>query len=344
MRRAVLVSRCDRVGDVIITTACLPALRAAHPGAPIWMIARPVMASLFSHNRVVDGFIALPENGQIEDLEDRMRDLNASAIYHFHPDGMVQKAAAHAGIPHRFGFSGPGEEHLTGVLPYRKSEGLRHEAEYTLELVETFSTVTSQSLQPLAYAVDPDLRAQESLHEKAPWLDASLECVLLNPTTARADLRWPAEYFSKVGSELAQAGWRLVLIGHPGRDEGLEAVRKGWKREGTPFEDLGGTLDLAELAWLMSRARLHVSRDTGTSHLAAAMGCPQIAVMGRPEGEFSPVRWRPLGSGVEVVATQARRRFYETRRMFWSRSFRSIHPERVIEVANRLLLRNHPIE
>lgn len=336
MSAPVVLSRPDRVGDVIITTACIPALRRAFPGAHLILLAQKPLAGLFSGGGSVDRFHALSSEGDTDSLVESFRNVSAQAIFHFHPDERIEKAAETAGIPLRAGFyietSNPT---LTFELPYRKSEGRKHEADYCLELIDEATGQSSGKAE--RYHLSPDSNAEKTLLEKWSHEAESKPPILINPTTARLDLRWSPEYFDAVARVLAGSGHPIVLVGHPADDPALECLRQSWSRDTFEFMDLSGRLTLPELAHLCRRSALHISRDTGTSHLAAAMGCPQVAIMGRPEGEFSPTRWKPLGEKVEVVATQARRRFYETRRMFWRRSFQSIQPERVIMAAGRLL-------
>jgi len=332
----VVISRPDRVGDVIISSACFSALRQVFPGAPLILLARPNMQPLFAGGGVVDQFWPVSEDRGLERLINQFQECHPQAILQFHPDPLIEEAAFEAGIPLRAGFiQGDDRGWLTDSMPYRKSEGEKHEAEYCLDLLRL--CISHPLPKAESYQLAPEPEAETRLIDKVPRLVEGGELILINPTTARLDLRWPPDYFTEVGRQLVDSGRTLVLMGHPQNDPGLQAVRAGWKQLGIPFEDVAGLLDLAELAHLMKRAALYVSRDTGTSHLAAAMRCPQVAIMGRPEGEFSPTRWKPLGPKVEVVATRARRRIYETRRMFWKRSFRSILPGRVIEVAQRIL-------
>lgn len=361
--KPILCSRPDRVGDVIISTACLPALRRVFPDAPVLWLSRHVMRPLFTGEGGVDGFWSLDEFAQPNggcDLSEQLRASEVQAMLHFHPDPLVERAAADAGVPLRCGWTSSAcatSPFLTHSLPYRKSEGKKHEAEYTMDIVrlaaqvrssKSDNTKTLHDLPPCdRYHLAPDPAAERSLLDRFPWLgttstsDATARgpWLLVNPTTARLDLRWPVAYFDQVIRQLISEFPEAVpvLIGHPPDDPALKQLRQKWRNLTTPWHDLSGVLNLGELAWLMRRSALHISRDTGTSHLASAMNCSQVAVMGRPEAEFSPTRWAPLGPDAAVVASQAKRRFYETRRMFWRRSFRSVRPEQVTQAALPLL-------
>jgi heptosyltransferase-3 len=60
-------------------------------------------------------------------------------------------------------------------------------------------------------------------------------------------------------------------------------------------------LPLERLAALLARARAFVGNDSGPTHLAAALGCPTVALFGPTD----PAVWAPLGPGVRVVASAA---------------------------------------
>ena len=56
-----------------------------------------------------------------------------------------------------------------------------------------------------------------------------------------------------------------------------------------------GGVSLAQLAFLLQRAALLVSCDSGPVHIAAAVGTPVVVIFGRNEAGLSPRRWGPLG-------------------------------------------------
>ncbi len=334
--KPVVISRPDRVGDVIVTSSCIPLVRELHPGAPIYLIAQSLMHSLFAGAGNVDGCIPYAGADDDELLREKLQSLDAAVIYHFHPHAGIQAIAAAVGIPQRIGFELNGDAtELTDALPYHKSEGLMHEAEYCRELLVKSSGRELALIGEAAIAPDP--AARDRLRLKAPWLDEDETRVVINPTAARLVLRWPPEYFEQLIAGLAGCGRRIILAGHPKDDPALTYLRQRCHAVQGNWSDLSGRLDLAESAWLFQACDLHISRDTGTSHLAAAMGCKTLVIFARLEPEYGPVRWKPLGDGTQLVTSEASKHWWETRRQFWKRSFRSIKAERVIETAQQML-------
>lgn len=99
------------------------------------------------------------------------------------------------------------------------------------------------------------------------------------------------------------------------QDHGLQIVISGSAREAEAGRliaaalapgavlDLTGQVDLSALPELLAQARLFIGNDTGTTHLAAALGTPSVAIMsGMPTQEV----WPPVGAAVRVVAGRAR--------------------------------------
>ena len=100
--------------------------------------------------------------------------------------------------------------------------------------------------------------------------------IVVNPTTARRDKTWPAGHWAQVIDELADDG-TVVLIG-------TEADRLQLRHLTTITNrlpvDLVGETKLVDLVALLQRCSLHIAGDTGTLHIAAALGRPVVGIYG----------------------------------------------------------------
>jgi len=88
---------------------------------------------------------------------------------------------------------------------------------------------------------------------------------------------WPAESYAELADRFAERGRSVVLVGGPGEHSRIEAVR-GLMRS-SPIV-LDGVLDLGSLKALIRSARLLVANDAGTRHVAAAFGIPSVVFFG----------------------------------------------------------------
>lgn len=87
--------------------------------------------------------------------------------------------------------------------------------------------------------------------------------------------RYPTERFAAVGQALRRAGWAVLVVGGPGEERLLDTVAAGCGGSVVPA---GWGLD--RIAGLLSASDVAVGNDSGLTHLAAAVGCPTVALFG----------------------------------------------------------------
>lgn len=347
--RPIILSRPDRVGDAIIASACFAAVKAAHPDAPLYFLARGVMRPLFEGHPLLAGFL------EAVDLEKRWAEahekglrlrldlvaetaeiiegVDAGVIVHLQPDEYVEAAAAKVGIPVRVGYATKAEHQLTIALPDTRRMGGCHERDFNHEMLIVGSLNVGPDFDAVP-SLHPSPAAKERMQDRIP----AGRFAVVNPGAHSDTLRWPAERFAELSARLQdELGLEIVLIGAKAEDPSVRVIADRLPRA----RCLAGQTDLAELAWLLAAAAVHVSRDTGTAHLASAMGCPVVTLFGRTQPEYGPERWRPLGPGrVELVVTDIGSKRWlglEPTRSYWRRGFERISVERVFAAVRAVI-------
>ena len=110
--------------------------------------------------------------------------------------------------------------------------------------------------------------------------------VLVHPGAMYGSRRWPAERWAQVAAALAADGARVLVTGSASE---RPLAREVADRAGLPGDAvLAGRTGLLELVGLVAAARLLLSGDTGTAHVATAVGTPSVVLF----GPASPHRWR----------------------------------------------------
>lgn len=158
-------------------------------------------------------------------------------------------------------------------------------------------------LAPLA------IRAEKPVFGIRPSLDAGAKTASLlqdggigpeervvgmHPGAGNPRKRWDPDRYARVGDRLHErCGARVVLTAGPGEEEVVAQVASRMRRAPVVLS----SLRVGELAALLSRYELLVAGDTGPLHLAAALGCPTIAIYGPSD----PVRVAPVGDGHRVL-------------------------------------------
>lgn len=113
---------------------------------------------------------------------------------------------------------------------------------------------------------------------------------------SRAFLKeWPDDKWVQLINYLIERGFNLILTGAPADRPRCKSVIKLCSSPGK-IEIVAGKTSLKETATLLKNVRAVISIDTGVMHLAAALGCPTLAL----HGPTSPQRWG--GVGAKVIA------------------------------------------
>ena len=161
-----------------------------------------------------------------------------------------------------------------------------HETERHLLLFEHLGLPPGPPLRMSFPLTDDDAlehAATLAAHRLAPG-----RYVVLHPGASSPTRRWPVERYATVGDGLAADGWDVVLTGVGQEREISAAVRD---RMRAPATDLTGATGLGGLAALLRDSALLVGNDTGSAHLAAAVGARSVTVF--LPGD--PVRWAHTG-------------------------------------------------
>lgn len=117
-----------------------------------------------------------------------------------------------------------------------------------------------------------------------PGRRSALE-VVIQPGSGSRSKNWPLPCFEALAESLTQSGYRVSWCGGPAEED--------FATRAASLPPMPLSLLAAELAG----ARLYVGNDSGISHLAAAAGCPTIALF----GPTNPTVWRPVGPRVQVL-------------------------------------------
>jgi ADP-heptose:LPS heptosyltransferase len=330
--KSILLIRPDRIGDALLTLPAVRALRHACPDSRLTLAAHDSLSPLLGGGTIAHTFVpssTIPRT--LDGAAAWMRERRDDAVVFFHPDPVLENAAARAALPLRVGWKTTHHTLTHPVEDIRATSGL-HESQLVFLVLSPFGLHPPQ--EPPTPCLDP-LRPIDTipLPASVPHPDRT---AVFHITSAREVRQWPPDRFAHLARRLAeQTGLSILLSGsdpdHPAHRIFLNTCGS------LPVTDLTGQLPLDTLAALLTRSALFISCDTGPAHLAAAVGCPQITLFGRTDPGLGPDRWAPLNPKGRCVTTPIHRRFWETRRMFWRRGFRSLTVDTVLAATLALL-------
>ena len=301
--RRILVIRLDRLGDVVLSTPVLQALRERFPHAFIAMLVRPPCRDAVEGHPSLNEVISYDKDRAHRRLRATIRFARSLRRYEFdtalvlHPSNRSHWIPWLAGIPVRIGYDRKSGWLLTHRLPHRKQEGAKHEAVYTLELLAPLGISPSDPSPVVPVRPEAVERVEALLASSAVGPEERL--VAIHPSASCVSKRWMPERFAEVADRLVmERGIRVCLVAGEADAVHAERVARAMRQ---PALNFAGRLSVAELAALLGRYRLLLSNDSGPVHLAAAVGTPVVDIFGRNQAGLSPHRWGPLGDGHVVL-------------------------------------------
>jgi len=295
-RRVAVLRALRGLGDMLCAVPALRALRTALPDAEITLVGLPSAAEFARRFSAyvdvfapVSGFPAIYDREScVEELPAFLADMHArhfDLALQMHGSGIVSNPlAALLGARRLGGFYLPGQwlpdPDLFAPYPADLPEPRRW-----LELAAHLGMPADDERLEFPLAED-DRAAAAALvesHDLAPGRYA-----IVHPGAEDPRRRWPTERFAIVADTLALRGFTVLLTGLEEERSVVEAVAAGMSS--APVV-LTGRTDLGALAALVEGARLVVSNDTGTSHLADALQRPSVVLY---TGASNHQRWAPI--------------------------------------------------
>ena len=299
----ILVIRLDRLGDVVLSTPVLQALRRQFPHAFIALMVRPSCREVVEGHPCLNEVILYEKEGAHRSLMGTLRFARRLRRYDFdtalvlHPSNRSHWIPWLARIPIRIGYDRKSAWLLTHRVPHRKQEGAKHEARYSLELLELFGFNPAISNPVIPVHPEAAKRVDELLSSSS--VAPSERLVAVHPSASCISKRWMSERFAQVADRLIREhGVRICLVAGEADAPHVKQMSRAMRE---PALNFAGRLSVGELAALLRRARLLISNDSGPVHVAAAVGTPVVDIFGRNQRGLSPLRWGPLGEGHVVL-------------------------------------------
>ncbi len=291
----ILVVQLADVGDLVLATPALAALRAARPDARLTLLTSDHAAPLVAGSGLVDKIVTLERVTGSQpfgflrpaNLRRMLAPGRQDIVIYLHHftlwRGTLKFAlialAARAG--RRIGLDNGNAWFLTEKVQ-DAGFGTMHQAQYWLQL----AAQAGADPRPR-----PAVVARGALPQPLPpgrYIVLHAGGGASNPAR-----RWAPQRFAQVADRLREeTGVQLVLVGGP--DDDNQALRASLR---SAVIDLTGRTTLPQLAQVLGGAALFIGAESGVMHLAAAAGAPVLAIMG-PGNASAWGPWTPGGRSV----------------------------------------------
>jgi lipopolysaccharide heptosyltransferase II len=304
--RRLLCIRLDNMGDILMTTPALRALReSGPPGRSLTLLASRSGSALASYLPDVDRVLALDapwvkhERTHAGDLRSmvaclRRQRYDAAVIFTVYSQSPLPAAMlCHlAGIPRVLAHCRENPYHLLThwVAETEPGAGIRHEVRRQLDLVAAVGARTGDLR--LRFRTRPADRDTLQAKLRSLGVAAGRGWIVIHAGASAPSRRYPEEGFARVVSMLHAGGRPIVFTGGAGERETAARIIQRCSKSvcmGRPqLVDVAGVLSLGELACLVEAADLLISNNTGPVHLAAALQTPVVDLYALTNPQHTP--------------------------------------------------------
>ncbi|MBA3515279.1 MAG: glycosyltransferase family 9 protein [Pyrinomonadaceae bacterium] len=300
---SVLVVRLRSIGDTVLTTPSLYALKRFVPHARVDILLEDWVAPVLEGFEYADNVITLKRRGTAARavVARHLRSAQYDVAYNLHGGTTATLLTRASGARHRVGYSSYQYGHLHNHLAPPSSllwgRDKTHSVEQQLALLGwTGVPVTDRPATRLA--VTDQAAANISTRLRAAGLDTTRTALaVIHPAAAFDTKQWATDRFARVAESLASRGLAIVSITGSTEARVSDKLKQHTTTPVVAFTDLS----LPEVTALLSKVRLFVGNDSGIAHMAAAVGAPSVVIF----GSSNTAHWRPWAKApAEVVVEE----------------------------------------
>lgn len=298
----ILVSRTDRIGDLVLTLPVFETLKAAFPQARVTALVSEYAADVVRGHPAVDEIWAVRGTESFSTFYRGFKDREIEAALFVYPRPKPALAAWAARVPVRVGtayrwysFS------FNRKIAVHRSHCDRHELEYNLDLLDPLGV--RKKIKKLRLFLPPEAKRRARRLLKA---FQRKKIVAVHPGSGGSNWNWPLERYAGLMEKLLEHK-RIAVVLTAGEKEAalVQPLLNRWTNLRKRLLVLCGVLSIKELAAVYQQVQVLVCSSTGPMHLAAAVGCPTVALFGLRRAT-SPVRWGPFGNQAIVHQPEPR--------------------------------------
>ena len=290
-----LVRATNWVGDAVMNLPAMEFLKSRDSEGHLCVLAVPWVADVFRNHPAVDEIVIYDRKGSDGGMKGIFRKGRSLRRMRFDRAYILPNSFSSAllpflaGIPQRIGFPGGGRDLLLtkAVKRTAEMEGIHQSVVYRMLAGED----DPGPLAPRVHVTADEARAFREKVNEAALPDAMLTMGVCPGATFGPAKRWFPERFAEVLNRLEAC---TLLFGSPAEREIAEKVADHLSG---PALNLAGKTSLRELAAGLKECDVVLTNDTGTMHLAAAVGTPVVAIF----GSTNPVTTGPYGQANRVV-------------------------------------------
>ncbi|MCH7965250.1 MAG: glycosyltransferase family 9 protein [Bacteroidetes bacterium] len=292
-----LITRIDRIGDVVLSTPIPREVKRKYPKSFVAVLVRDYTKDIYENNPYVDEIIVYNKDENdfsFWQMMKRLRKYKFNHAFMLLPDERLNWLLFFSSIKNRIGVGHKFYQFIsfTKYINRRKYIPLRHEADYCLDMIRKIG-IEPQSIIPEIYLSNDE---KHKVSEIKKMLSNNKKTIIgINSTSGNSAPNLQPEEYKKIINKLLEFDNIKVVVtdyNPPAELQNINGV--DYLNKGKPLRE--SILNFAAIDIL-------ISSSTGPMHIAAALNTKTISLF-CPLTACSPKLWGPLGNISEIVLPQ----------------------------------------
>ena len=294
--RNILIIKLRYIGDVLLATPTVRAIKAARPDVRVTMMVNRGTEDVLAGNQDLDEIVVLDKGSLVAQsrLIAGLRSRRFDTVIDLTDGDRSAFLSWVSGAPVRIGFNDEnrwrGKYYTQVVQPV---PGVQHRIDRDLEALKPMG-IQAGSKNPQLRLTPEEMNSADQLLDQL-GVQRSQPIVVLQPGARYWFKAWPPERFAELADQLTSQYGCQVLIGGSRQEDDLAKQIRQMAKSNPAI--MAGRTTIKQFAAIAKKSALFVGNDSGAMHIASAVGTPVVALF----GPSSPREWGPRGGPVEVL-------------------------------------------
>ena len=294
--RNILIIKLRYIGDVLLATPTVSAIKAARPDVRVTMMVNRGTEDVLSGNPDMNEILVLDKGSLAaqSQLIAGLRRRRFDTVIDLTDGDRSAFMSWISGAPVRIGFNDEQRwrgHYYTQVV--QSMPGVQHRIDRDLESLKSLG-IQAGSRDPQLWLTQEEANSADQVLDQL-GVQRSQSMVILQPGARYWFKAWPPERFAELADRLTSQYGCQVLIG--GSDQDIDLAQQIRQMAKSNPVIMAGRTTIKQFSAIAKKSALFVGSDSGAMHIAAAVGTPVVALF----GPSNPAEWGPRGEAIEVI-------------------------------------------
>lgn len=294
MNKKILIIRTDRIGDVILSTPLIKAIKGVFPDSFLAFMCQEKTSEILINNNYLDEIITYDKEKSMFFYVKLLKKLKFDIALLLLPTEKLAWILFFAGIKERITFGWKPYQALTfmKMVSRNKYIPLRHEADYCMDLARKIGVLNAELI--------PEINLTPSEIEKAKTLvnKSKNEFIIgINPFSGKSAPNWKIEKYIELTKDISDRYENIMIYFHV---EGYNDIENFFDKSQKKKIVFLKNLPIREYILYISKFDVMISASTGPMHIAAALRVQTLSIF-CPMTACSPKLWGPLGNVSKIL-------------------------------------------